>query len=136
MASQLNGLFVMLVALGGLLILIGAFVFFRMRRPAGRTMRSSGVVIDQEEDESDGSPVYSPIVKFTAHDGTETTFTDEFASYPALYKVGERVDVMYDPGNFRNARIASGLRRHLLAIIILALGIGLLAVGLWLKPHG
>ncbi|HVZ40110.1 MAG TPA: DUF3592 domain-containing protein [Candidatus Kapabacteria bacterium] len=133
MASQLNGFFVMLIGLGGLLVLLGAFVFLRTRRPEGRTQRSSGVVIDQEEEEDDGSTVYSPIVKFTAHDGTETTFTDAFASYPALYKVGEQVDVMYDPRNVRNARIASGLRRHLPAIILVVLGAALLIVGLWLR---
>lgn len=130
MASQTNGIFVMLIGLGALLTIIGAFVFFRMRRPAGRTLRSSGVVIEQEESDDDGTTVYSPIVKFTAHDGAETTFTDGHASNPALYKVGEAVEVAYDPANYRNARIASSFRRYMAAIVIIVLGLVMLAVGL------
>lgn len=129
-ASQLNGIFVMLIGMGGLLIILGAWVFIRTRRPQGRTLRSSGVVISLEESEDDGNTIFSPVVKFAAHDGTEITFTDDFGSYPALYKVDERVEVSYDPRNFRNARITSSIRRYLPALILLVLGAAALSVGL------
>jgi hypothetical protein len=128
-ASQINGIFIMLIGIGALLMLIGVIVFFKMRGPSGDALMAEGVVVDQEEYDSDGV-TYSPIVKFTAHDGTEITFTDAVASYPALFKVGEQVKVRYDPKNFRNARIASSIRSHLTSIVILVLGGILLTVGL------
>src|SRR5438128_2302331 len=93
-ASQLYGVYVMLVGIGGLLILIGLLFYFKMRRPFSNALQAPGLVVDQEEYESDGV-TYSPIVKFTAQDGRERTFTDAVASYPALFKVGEEVRVYY-----------------------------------------
>jgi hypothetical protein len=73
-------------------------------------------------------------VKFTAHDGTEATFTDSFASSPALYKIGEEVKVLYDPQSFSNARIAASVRRYLGPIILGVLGAIFIVAG-WMGLH-
>jgi hypothetical protein len=129
MESQVRGIYIVLIPIGALLVVIGALIYFRMRGSSGKTHVAMGVVVDQEESTSDDGVVYSPIVTFTAHDGTEATFTDSFASYPALYKVGDEVKVLYDPQSFSNARIAASVRRYLGAIIVGALGAIFIVVG-------
>jgi hypothetical protein len=125
----MNGVYVMLVGIGGLMILMGVFFYFKMRRPFANALQAQGVVVDQEEDDSDGV-TYSPIVKFTAQDGRERTFTDAVASYPALFKVGEQVQVYYNRENFDSARIGSSFRVYLGPVIVLLLGGVVLAIGL------
>jgi hypothetical protein len=131
MESQVRGLFVMLIPIGALLVVVGILIYFRMRGSSGKTHAAMGVVVDQEESTSDDDVVYSPIVKFTAYDGTAATFTDSFASSPALYRIGDEVKVLYDPQSFSNARIAASVRRYLGAIIVGALGAILIVAG-WL----
>src|SRR6185295_4556319 len=122
--------FIMLTGIGVLLIVLGLFVLFWMRRNiSGQVLPATGVVIDQEETDSDGV-TYSPIVKFTAHDGTEIIFTDSISTYPAMFKIGQGVKVLYHPENFNQAHIASSVRRNLSTIILLLLGGILLTVGL------
>jgi hypothetical protein len=129
MESQVRGIFIMLIPIGALLIGIGVLMYFKMRGPSGLKHRAMGVVVDQEESTSDDEVVYSPIVKFIAQDGTEATFTDTFASNPALYKTGDEVKVLYDPQRSGNARIAGSVRRHLGAIIVGLLGVIALVAG-------
>jgi hypothetical protein len=129
MESQVRGIFIMLIPIGVLLVVVGVLMYFRMRGPSGRTHTAMGVVIDQDESTSDDDIVYSPIVKFTAHDGTEATFTDSMACNPALFKIGEDVKVLYDPKSFTNARITGSVRRYLGAIIVALLGVIALVAG-------
>jgi hypothetical protein len=131
MESQTRPLFYMLVGIGGLLVVIAVVVYFRMRRSAsGSSLKATGVVVDLEEDESEGNTTYTPIVKFTAHDGTEVTFTDAISSDPPLFKVGEEVKVRYDSANFHNARITGTFRAHMVSIVLLLTGGVLMTIGL------
>ena len=56
---------------------------------------------------SDGI-VYMPTVEFTTVDGTPVRATSPIGTNPRPGRVGERVTVMYDPGNPQKVRVQSG----------------------------
>lgn len=79
-----------------------------------------GIVTRMEEsnDSEGGCCVYSPVIEFAAG-GQTYTFEGDNASDPPQYKVGQRVNVRYDPADPNTAQIDSFFERWLFPIIII-----------------
>ena len=58
-----------------------------------------------KRDKDDGSTTYTPVVMFEADSGASVSFSSSFSSNPPSYAVGEKVDVLYAPGDPNQARI-------------------------------
>jgi hypothetical protein len=128
-AQQLHGLLIMVTAFGGLLVIIGIVVAVKTRRPFAGTLRTTGTVVDlDEEDDGDGI-TYAPVVRFVSGE-KEFTFVDPMRSYPTVYRTGDTVAVRYLPADPGRARVASW-KSHLLTIVIVSIGALVLAGGLW-----
>ncbi|NTU55801.1 MAG: DUF3592 domain-containing protein [Anaerolineales bacterium] len=82
--------------------------------------KTTGKVIRLEEsnDSESGCCVYSPVIEFQAN-GQTFTFEGDNASDPPAYKVGEQVEVIYDPANPDTAQINKWTERWLFPIIII-----------------
>jgi hypothetical protein len=82
--------------------------------------KTTGKVIRLEEsnDSESGCCVYSPVIEFEAN-GQTFTFEGDNASDPPAYKVGEQVEVIYDPANPDTAQINKWTERWLFPIIII-----------------
>lgn len=80
---------------------------------------TTGIVVELEEsnDSEGGCCVYSPVVEFDA-DGQTYSFEGDNASDPPAYKVGEEVNVIYDPAAPATAQINKWSERWLFPIII------------------
>jgi hypothetical protein len=103
---------VIIASLAGVLIRIG--------RAAGdhipRAARASGVIVDLIEhampgawDSTDGGPsvpVRHPQVRFTTAEGRESTFISTFGTSTGFKRVGQPVDVLYDPADPSRAQVA------------------------------
>jgi hypothetical protein len=73
-----------------------------------KAKRASGEVIDLIEDlSSNDGPTYSPSFRFTTPDGEVWKVTSFTGTNPAVFSVGDRVTVLYDPANPAKARIDS-----------------------------
>lgn len=80
---------------------------------------TTGIVVKLEEsnDSEGGCCVYSPVVEFDAN-GQTYSFEGDNASDPPAYKVGEEVNVIYDPADPDTAQINKWSERWLFPIII------------------
>ena len=120
------------VALGGVFILVALVSWYRTRRFVEESVPAFGEVIGLQERRSD-DVTYSPIIRFPVPGGGVVEFTETTSSYPAGYKVGDRVRVLYHREDLRRARVASTWRLYLVVMIFGGLGgiffvVGLLAM--------
>ena len=81
---------------------------------------TTGTVVRMEESSSadSGCCVYSPVVEFDVN-GQDYSFEGDNASDPPAYKVGEVVDVRYDPLDPNTAQIDSFFERWIFPILII-----------------
>jgi hypothetical protein len=77
-----------------------------------------GVVVALDESSSDGSPVYSPVIEFTAN-GKTYSFEGGNASNPPAYHLGQKVKVLYDQSAPEKARVNSFFELWLFPLIII-----------------
>lgn len=83
----------------------------------GETATGTVVRLVESSDSEGGCCVYSPVVEFEA-DGRTYSFEGDNASDPPAYKVGEQVDVIFDPADPDTAQINKWTERWLFPIII------------------
>lgn len=120
---------------GGVILLVGgALSFYRTRKFVERAQKAPGKVIGLYEVPSEDGTSYSPIVRFNDFKGRVVEFTDPIYSQPAGYKVGDQVEVLYDPHKVDQARVASLFRLYMKAGILMLLGLALF--GAWFFGSG
>jgi len=87
-------------------------------------------VQQRSTDGDDGSVSYSyyPEVRFTAQ-GSEITFKSSVGSDPPAYRIGESVEVLYDPANPHDAKIRSFTSLYLGTLLVSGMGLIFAAVG-------
>jgi len=90
------------------------------------SVHTSGTVIEivSQTSTRDGEhrPLFYPVVEFTTPAGQVVRFQDRTGSNPPAYRVGETVEVLYDPARPEAATIASWTNLWLFPIILLAAG--------------
>ncbi|NMC14391.1 MAG: DUF3592 domain-containing protein [Chloroflexi bacterium] len=77
-----------------------------------------------------------PVVRFTTPQGEEISFTDRVGSNPAEYKVGDKVEVLYNPDHPQEATIKNWMQVWFTPLGITSIGL-LLILGLigWASWH-
>lgn len=93
---------------GGFLILgllLASFgLWYRAKRTIDRNYQAVGVVIHVRKIPFESWDTFSPVVRFTTHDGRALSFTDPVSKFPPEYEVGEHTQVLYDPKDPHQAR--------------------------------
>ncbi|MCG2784722.1 MAG: DUF3592 domain-containing protein [Anaerolineae bacterium] len=84
----------------------------------GQTALGIVTRLEESSDSEGGCCVYSPVVEFAAG-GQTYTFEGDNASDPPQYRVGQQVNVRYDPTDPNTAQIDSFFERWLFPIIII-----------------
>ena len=118
MKSKKNAKLVKLVffGFGFIWIAFGAFFFIDAKFFSSKGYEATGTVVDLKKvrrlsTSSSGSTshvtTYYPVVRYQTKEGKNVTFTSLSGSYPAPYKRGDRVTILYDPENLKRARIKS-----------------------------
>jgi hypothetical protein len=62
-------------------------------------LRAAGTVVSLVESSGSDGSTYYPVVRFHDADESEVRFKDNFGSYPASYRVGDSVTVLYERGS-------------------------------------
>lgn len=121
------------------LLLTGLGLWLRAKRTIGRTLQAEGVVIHVRKIPFEDWETFSPVVRFTTHDGRALSFTDPISKFPSEYEVGEHTQVLYDPQDPHQARAVKNIADLFLpaetfgltgaALLLVAV---IVAVGTWL----
>jgi hypothetical protein len=101
--------------IGGVL-LMSSFVFLALGASCyNRTvafkktaLQAQGAVIELKEESGAGAhsgTAYYPVIRFADQAGQDHTFYSSMGSYPPAYEVGERVSILYNPANPKEAKI-------------------------------
>lgn len=106
LATILVGPLFLLVGIG--LCAGGAYWGWLTQRFAQTAATAPGTVVELvRHSDSEGGDSYSPVVEFTLPSGRTVRFEENISSNPPSHRVGESVDVFYNPENPSDARINS-----------------------------
>lgn len=140
MFDPLPTLIILAVALP--FLIIGLVEVHKARVMVQEFVTASGTLIDNEyrshTDPEDSARVYwayYPVVSFTTAQGYLYIFTDGEGSDPPTYKVGEAVEVLYNPDDPRDATIHSWMSIWMGPLWITVIGLfpilGLIGWSVW-----
>jgi hypothetical protein len=122
------------IVLGPALLALAVYLGHDVARVHALGLRASGVVQTLAVSHGHNGSIYHPVVQFTARNGQSVRFQDAVGTNPPGYRVGDRVVVLYLPGELQAARIDRGLWNWLPALITLIAGGVLCRVALARDP--
>lgn len=99
------------------------WAYFSQRRKMEDRVEVVGTVVELTTRATARSSIICPVVEFTAFSGEKIKFTSEFGSRPAGYKVGQSVNVRYDPVDTQKAEIDSAMNLWLIPLILVFMGV-------------
>jgi hypothetical protein len=73
--------------------------------------------------DSDGGGGYSPVYRFRTLEGQEIEAGENLRTNPPQFKVGQTIDVLYDPDNPQKARIKKWFNLYFLPALLGFLGL-------------
>jgi hypothetical protein len=97
-STSLTSILMRIVFYGTAAILLGVAVVATMRTRAwlAQAKRAPGVIVDLNTHRGSGNDVtFAPVVAFELSDGRTVRFASRTRSYPAPYRLGETVTVVY-----------------------------------------
>jgi hypothetical protein len=116
--------------LGGLLLVIGLFFFMRIRRFLASAKEVKGTVIQMAyRSSSDSGGGYAAVYQFRTLDGKTIVAQDSLTTNPPRHKVGQELDVLYDPEDPNRAYIKSFMSLYFLPALLGGLGVVFGGVG-------
>jgi hypothetical protein len=108
---------------GGLLFVIGIFLFIRTRAFVSSSREVKGTVIRMlSTSGSEGGTVYAPVFKFTTIQGQAMEVEEKVYSNPPGFSVGEVVDILYDPQNPGKARAKKWFSLYFTPVLLSGMG--------------
>lgn len=114
----------------GLGLLFASGYFYRdSKNLLSKGIRTTAEVVANNpvRDTQDGSIMYEPLMQYTA-DGQTHTMTGNIRSNPPRYKIGEKVNIVYDRDNAGNTKIISYWGLYLASIIMMIFAVPLIVV--------
>ncbi|PUZ23824.1 Protein of unknown function [Chitinophaga costaii] len=119
----------------GLLFLGGAlFIYFHVHSFKASAVKTTGVVEDLlsksggSSASSSHTTTYKPVIRYTDNAGATHHYVSNFSSNPPAYKVGESVDVYFDPKHPDDPTLG-GWSEYFGAMVLGALGFVFSMVG-------
>jgi Protein of unknown function (DUF3592) len=122
------------IAMGAIALAISCALFMHEHHLSSTFVRTTGQVVGMQARSRrfSSTHLYSAVVRFTAANGQPVTFVQGSASSGNTLGSGDTVGVLYDPASPQRARIDSFKDRWGASLILGAIGLPLLAIGVWL----
>jgi hypothetical protein len=135
-AKAIAYLFVTVIVLVGPGLLVGAAVgTVRQASFVYSSTRTEGTIVELHWVSGRRGFSYAPAFRFTDEDGQTHTLVSSVASYPSPFSVGERIEVLYPPGDPLHAKIDSvgQLWRAQIACGVLGAALSVFPVQIYLR---
>lgn len=102
---------------------VSAFNFLNTLNLLSNSHKTLGKIVGiNEERQSKGGYMYSPLIKYKSGTGDEYVYSSATKTGYSSYKIGQEVELIYDKNNPQNARINSILDIWFLTILMGVLG--------------
>lgn len=88
-----------------IMVTLALFFLFRTRSFISKSRQTRGTVTQMVYESGTEGGGYLPIFRFRTLDGQEIEAKSNLATNPPQFKVGQVIDVLYDPDNPSQARI-------------------------------
>ncbi len=125
----MNYLYGSFVILGFVLIFFAIKQYRKTIELLNSGVKTSAKVVNMiTVSDSDGS-TYKPVFEYYDHTKTKQTFTSEVSSSPPAYKIGEKVQIIYNPGDSDEVKTMSYWGLYRWTIILLSIASPLLIIG-------
>jgi hypothetical protein len=112
-----------LLVVGGGIVWFGLYIRGNMQATIATMIPAEGRVVALETRERPGKQsTYRPIVEFVSETGQSVRFTDSTGSNPPAHRVGDTVEVLYDPATPEFAMVNSFFNIHGVSLIPLIVG--------------
>ena len=116
-------IFKLVFSMVGAGLLAGAvYFYFDKKIFLEKAESTQGTVIEMIARRSDNSTTYCPVVSFKTKLGQEITFTSSISSNPPSYTVNEKVKILYDPADPKEAVINGFASLWLVPLILSTIG--------------
>lgn len=114
-----------IVLLAAIMLLgISAYLFINTRKFVSAATKTKGTIVRLDpRPGSKGGTVYLPFFEFRTLDGQVHTVAHDSAQKPPQYKVGQSIDVLYNPENPQDAKISGSTNLYLLPVILAVGGV-------------
>ena len=101
------------------------WAYFSQQRKMESRVPAVGAVVELTSriTASGRANIICPVVEFATPSGEKIRFTSDFGSLPAMHKIGQTVDVRYDPADPQKAEIDSGANLWLTPLILVFMGL-------------
>jgi hypothetical protein len=125
---------VLFLPFGIMLIVVGLILFCNDWRFARSALRTTGkITMVESRIDSDREEHFFPHFTFSKPDGTIVEIASDVGTNPSDFEVGEQVPVVYDPGNPKNAKIATTFQIYGFSMVLGIVGTVLIPFGFLAK---
>lgn len=93
------------LSVGGVLLAVCVFLAVRTSGFRSRAAPATGTVVELRYESGRKGGAYFPVVRFQTRDGQEVRFKNGVGQNPAAHKVGDSVEVLYEPARPQRASI-------------------------------
>jgi len=119
----MKGFGMIFIGIGGLLLAIAAFVFFREQAFLGRAQTVTGTVSDFDVSNSEDSNSYCPVIDFRTRNGESVEYHANVCSAPPAFDIGDKVEVVYDPEDIRHVQMNGFWSKYVGPVVLAAIGL-------------
>ncbi|BAY15914.1 hypothetical protein NIES21_17350 [Anabaenopsis circularis NIES-21] len=120
--------------IGSIFVVTGIIVGVHTRSLIGKSISTSGTVIDlvrhtSRDSNGRSSTAYYPVISFTSNSGKPIEFEANSGSNPPAYTQGQKVEILYNPQEPESAKINSWLDLWFLAVMHTGMGSLFVVIG-------
>ena len=116
-------------AVGLLLIAIAVIILIRTILFLIRSQKVKGTIVRMAYYSNSKGSSYNPVFSFTTTDGRTIEAEDSLGSNPPQFRVGQSVNVLYDPNNPNRARINKWSNLYFVPLLLGGMGLCFSCVG-------
>ena len=118
---------------GFLLTALALFFLVRTRIFINNSQQTQGTITQMVYSHDSDSSGYTPVFRFRTLQGQEVEVSGNIRTNPPQFKVGQTIDVLYDPENPQKARIKKWFNLYFVPLLLGFLGLifGGIGIATW-----
>ena len=107
------------IGIGGFSLILTGVLYARLKAFLAKARPAYGTVTAiRTQADDDGDPIYAPVVEFRTENGHAAIYKSGLYSRPCKYKVGDKVDILYNPDKPADAQI-KGRKMNFVPMLVL-----------------